>query len=124
MGYKQVHLVLNDHRVISWNKLYSQKHWSYRKRVADNIHWLVRESLDPDWPMFTKPVSITIAAGTKGRIPDCDNVCAKLYIDGLCGWLIEDDSPKYVTAVTTTSKRAKANNVVITVEESNNAIQN
>jgi len=31
-------IILNDHKVISWNIIYSIKHWSRRKALADEIH--------------------------------------------------------------------------------------
>lgn len=94
---------LPDERPISWNKLYAGVHWRKRKAEADRVHMVVRSALDPESTPYTVPVSIAVEARFAHHPLDCCNVPAKLYIDGLLGWLIEDDDPRYVSSVTTTS---------------------
>jgi hypothetical protein len=99
-----IEIVLPDHRPPSWNTIYAGVHHSKRKQVADAIHVLVRAYIDPDWPMYSVPVNITVQATFKGkRALDPCNIPAKLYIDGLLGHLLQDDGPKYVFSVTTKS---------------------
>lgn len=102
---RQITLTLEDEQPISWNKMYAGRHWSKRQVEARRVHLAVRVALDPDWPIFDKPVAITVRAYFKNRRVqlDCSNVAAKLYEDGLIGWLIKDDSPQYVRSMTTVS---------------------
>ena len=96
-------IVLMDERPTSWNQFYAGQHWSKRVQMAKDKHWLIRTALDPSIQPFTEPVDITITAYFKNKPLDADNICAKLYIDGLCGRVLEDDSPKWVRSVTTSS---------------------
>lgn len=106
-----VTLILDGEQPISWNKMYAGAHWSKRKGEADRVHLTVRAAfdpqllLDPEWVIFDKPVAITVTAYFKNKRVqlDASNVPAKLYEDGLIGWLIEDDNPKYVRSMTTVS---------------------
>jgi hypothetical protein len=96
---RKVSLVLLDEKPISWNLLYAGKMtWRQRNEEAARVHLAVRCALDPDWPMFTVPVEIEIRVFFKNKAVQLDwaNVPAKIYEDGLIGWLIKDDSPKYV----------------------------
>lgn len=97
-------IVLENERPLSWNKLYAGKHWSVRKTAADAAHALMRCAVGADAEKFTEPVRIRVTAYFKSRPLDADNICAKLYIDGLIGRILEDDSPKYVAEVTTVSR--------------------
>ena len=54
--------------------------------------------------MFDVLVDITITAYFDKRPLDASNICAKLYEDAIKGWLIVDDSPKYVRSVRTVSE--------------------
>ena len=107
-------LIIQDHKVISWNKLYQQKHWSYRKELADTIHNLVfflakQQKIKP----VKKKIDIYIQA-YQTRTIDSDNICAKLYIDGLkFAKIIKDDTPKYVGKVTLESIKSKQNSISI-----------
>jgi hypothetical protein len=102
---EQITLVLEGEQPMSWNKIYAGLHWSNRKTEARRVHMAVRTALDPDWPMFDGPVAITVTAYFKNRRLqlDASNIAAKMYEDGLIGWLIEDDSPQYVRSMTTIS---------------------
>jgi hypothetical protein len=105
MSNRILTLTLENEKPISWNKMYSGLHWSKRKDEVDRVHLTVRAALDPDWAIFTEPVAITVTAYFKNRRVqlDCSNIAAKLYEDGLIGWLIKDDGPKYVQSMTTIS---------------------
>lgn len=102
---RTITLMLLGEQPMSWNKMYSGLHWSKRQSEAERVHLAVRGALDPDEPIFDKPVAITVRAYFKNKRVqlDCSNIAAKLYEDGLIGWLIEDDRPQYVEAITTVS---------------------
>ena len=115
---RTVTLTLDGERPVSWNTFYAGSHWSKRKAEAERVHALVRAALDPDTPPFTRPVHVTVTAYYKSRPADASNVAAKLYEDGLIGWLLVDDSPAHVAAVTTCSRVDRERpRVVIEVRE-------
>lgn len=108
-------IILEDHKTISWNKLYEQKHWGARKKLVDTIHELVFYSIQPeDRKLFPCLVDISLTAYSN-RPTDTDNICAKLYIDGLKGKVIADDNIKHVRRVILESKKSKGNYLVIEV---------
>ena len=80
------------------NRFYAGVHWAVRKKTADYWHQLVVESMVkaklPCMP-FNKPVRVSLKVNSR---LDIDNhaFLAKLIIDGLKGYLIEDDNRKYV----------------------------
>jgi hypothetical protein len=104
---KKIKIIIKDHKIISWNKLYSQNHWSIRSALAEEIHMLVYASIiEQNIKKVKGKVDIHIIAHQKRPI-DPDNICSKLYIDGLKGRVIEDDTPEYVGKVTTESVKDK-----------------
>ncbi len=56
-----------------------------------------------------KRVEVEVVGYFDKRPLDPDNVCSKIYLDALKGWLIEDDSPKFIDRVSTASRIDKAN---------------
>ena len=110
-------IVLEGERPISWNKMYSGMHWTKRKEEADRVHQLVWATLYQfdDMPYqhsdFMKDgrVDIIVTAYFKNRPLDPDNICSKLYIDGLVGNVIEDDTREFVRRVSTQSEVDKEN---------------
>lgn len=111
-------LVLDGERPLSWNELYSGKHWSIRQAKAQRAHALVRAALDPEDPPFERPVNITVTAWFDKQPQDCDNLASKIYIDGLIGWWLVQDSPLYVRSVTTVARIDHAHpRLVIECEE-------
>lgn len=106
-------LVLPNERPQSLNKLYAGQHWSYRSILAMQTHALIRASLREMGICKPQPfpyrVNITITGYFKGRILDSDNISAKMYVDGLKGILLIDDSPKYVGTVSTRSEHDNEN---------------
>lgn len=86
---------------LSLNSVYSSKHWSARKRQAEQIHNIVKmELLIRRIPknLFKKPLRIDFYWNS---LLDLDNhgYVAKLIIDGLKGYLIKDDSKKYIIEI-------------------------
>ncbi len=108
-----------DHKAISWNQLYKQGHWSERSSLAKQIHRLVAISCIADFNVslktIKKKVDISIIAHYKDkRRRDSDNVCAKLYLDGLKEkGIIKDDDTRYVGKVTTEAKIGQKENKVV-----------
>lgn len=96
-------IVLEGERPVSWNQFYSGKHWTHRRQAAANVRLLMRSVLDPDAEPFTVPVAVTVTVYFRDHPQDADNVCAKLYIDGLKGFILADDSPAHVVRVMTCS---------------------
>ena len=105
-------LILDGERPISWNVLYSGKHWGARKKYADEIHekvfYTIRESYADPIP-FDSRVHITVRAFFNKSPLDPCNIPAKIYIDGMHGLIIHDDTMEYVASVTTESHMDKEN---------------
>ena len=95
-------IVITNHKAVSWNKLYSSKHWTVRSKLAQYIHTLMLESIGRRTLTAKFPVDIKITAYYKDkRRRDSDNICSKLYIDGLVPRLLPDDNVKYIRWVST-----------------------
>ena len=115
-------ITLPGERPTSWNKFYSGSHWTKRKAAKDQAALTVRQALPPQvingegWPA-RGPVRITVTAYMTGRLYDVDNVCTKLYIDALKGWVIKDDGPDLVTAVTPVVKRSSSPRVELVIDD-------
>lgn len=96
-------IILEDEKPMSWNNFYAGKHWTFREDEARRVHTLVHlQTLQ--YKRFTKPVDIIITVYGDRKLLDCDNIPAKLYIDGLKSKVIIDDTPKWVDSVTTRSR--------------------
>jgi len=111
-------ITLDDHRPTSWNKYYSGLHWWERKSLTDEVHSLVVATLGPEFETFDVPVDIVVTAYFKSHPQDPDNICTKMYIDGLVGRVIHNDTMEYVASVTSRSRKAKENRVEIEVQQS------
>ncbi|MCG3203945.1 MAG: hypothetical protein KCHDKBKB_00622 [Elusimicrobia bacterium] len=110
-------IILDNHKTISWNKLYSQNHWIYRKKLAEEIHTLIWIATKQQKIKPVKTCSIVLEA-YKTRTIDPDNICAKLYIDGLKeSKIIIDDTPQYIYSVVTKSIKAKEDCLKIVIVE-------
>ena len=98
-------ITIPDESPMSWNSLYSGKHWSVRWNEAKRVHKIVRAHLDPEQPVYHLPVNIHIRAyfASISQQLDADNIIGKIYVDGLKGWLIPDDTAGHVASVTTSS---------------------
>ena len=79
------------------NAYWAGKHWSQRKKDADDFHSIVWAELRKQgFPraMFTKPVSISFFHNTR---MDIDNHAAieKMVVDALKGYFLENDSKRF-----------------------------
>jgi hypothetical protein len=101
-------IILKDEKPMSLNKMYAGIHWSVRKLEAERVHYLVLAEVKKP-QLFLHPVDITITAYFNKRVLDPDNIVGKLYIDGLKGLLITDDTYEYVRSVKTISAVDKQN---------------
>jgi len=79
------------------NKLYAGGHWAIRKKKADKWHNLVHQCLVEQLPkrIFDVPVIIDISYDSRLDI-DNHGYLSKLIVDGMKGYLIHEDSRKYV----------------------------
>lgn len=110
-------LVLDNHRVISWNTLYSGVHWATRKRLVDEIHQLIfHEALLQGIEPCKGKADLSLVAYQKRPI-DSDNICNKIYIDGLkiAGYL-KDDTTKFLGWSKSLSVKDKKDQLIITIE--------
>lgn len=96
---------------VGWNELYAARHWIHRHRIAKAAHAAtqdaIRYRIGPngiarlnDVQMLTQRVDIRCQGFYTGKTDDPDNLCVKVYIDGLVGLLLKNDSRKYVRWVT------------------------
>ena len=98
-------IVLEGERPVSWNKFYAGMHWGQRKLEADRVHELVGWTLkELAYGMFETRVDIQVVVYFKNRPQDSDNICSKMYIDSLKGFVIEDDTREFVRKVTVQSE--------------------
>ena len=80
------------------NSIYAGKHWSERKKQAQEVHLLVRAAIrkqNRSVRIFREPVSVSIWYNSRLDI-DNHGYLAKLIIDGMKGVLIQDDDRRYV----------------------------
>lgn len=85
------------------NAYYSGKHWAQRKKDADELHALTLAAMRRQKvkkKIFKAPVSLTFLFDDG---LDCSNhaVIVKAVEDAMKGWVIVDDSPRYVKSITT-----------------------
>jgi hypothetical protein len=99
--------------------MYSGQHFS--KRVAAKNLWraLVHEALPLVYEMYTVPVDIYVQAEYKKQPCDSDNLCDKILIDALKGYIIKDDDPNYVAWTSTRSFKSNRDHVTIMIVEAN-----
>ena len=103
-------LILDGERPVSWNTFYAGTHWRKRSEIVRDVHLAVKAALMQNGrvPPFEEPVTITITSYFKGRQLDPDNITGKLYIDALVHeGVLHNDTPRYVDAVTTRSRKDK-----------------
>lgn len=94
-------LPLKVNSKLSLNSIYSGSHWRKRQKQAEQIHEAVKLTLlSQRVPklIFEKPVNIEFHWNS---MLDLDNhgYLTKLIIDGLKGYLIRDDTKKYVREI-------------------------
>lgn len=83
------------------NALYAGLHWAVRKKNADYWHELTRLSMQrAALRKAPVPYPVKVVFYYDDRL-DCDNhaYISKMVVDGMKGWLIEDDSRRYVRSV-------------------------
>lgn len=110
-------IVLEGERCANWQTIYKSRNDHVRNKIAKEKHELVitylrseylPDSDDPDKPYkpLPYPVKLTYTAYSKGNICDPENLCSKVYTDGLVrAGILEDDSSKYVHSVTLISRK-------------------
>lgn len=83
------------------NRIYAGMHWAERKRQAEYMHALVRSELNRQGikpGIIEEPVELWLWYNSR---LDCTNhgYLTKLIEDALKGYLLKDDSRKYVKGV-------------------------
>lgn len=91
-----------------WNKrfglnaYYAGKHWNERKRDAEELHMIARAAMRRagiKQKIIENPVKLTFLFDDG---LDCSNhaIIVKAVEDAMKGWIIKDDSRKYVKSIT------------------------
>ena len=96
-------IVLEGERPDSINQFYAGMNYYHRTRVVKRAkERLIAELLVMEVPRdpFRGPVSITMTAYFDRNQMDASNLMLKMYEDALKGWVLIDDTPKYVPMVT------------------------
>lgn len=86
----------------SLNNIYSSKHWTHRKSYVNAIHTIVRNALKSNRvpkEIFRRPVAIRLVYPLDNLDIDNHGYFAKCVVDGLKGWVIKDDTRKYVVEI-------------------------
>jgi hypothetical protein len=97
-------------RLPSWNTFYGGTHYHTRSRIKKTWAEIMRSAiLEKGAVMFDERVDISITAFYKGRVPDSDNICAKVIIDPLIGLVIREDDSSVVRRVILEARHDKAN---------------
>ena len=83
------------------NAYYAGKHWSARKRDAEELHWMTRSAMRRAGireRTLRNPVEITFRWDDR---LDIDNhaVIGKAIVDGMKGYILQDDNRRYVRRV-------------------------
>ena len=83
------------------NAYYAGKHWSARKRDAEELHWMTRSAMRRAGireRILRNPVEITFRWDDR---LDIDNhaVLGKAIVDGMKGYILQDDNRRYVRRV-------------------------
>ena len=85
----------------SLNQIYSGIHWTKRKTMAEEIHTLTILGLRKSKvrkEVFNMPVNIIIKYNSRLDI-DNHGWLSKMITDGMKGYLIKDDTKKYVKSL-------------------------
>lgn len=104
-----------------WNKrfglnaYYAGKHWAQRKKDAEELHALAQWCMKKAHirkKVFESPVKITFLFDDG---LDCSNhaVIVKAVEDAMKGWIIKDDSRRYVKSITTTFHEENCIRVIV-----------
>lgn len=83
------------------NAYYAGKHWSARKRDAEELHWLARSAMRRAGireRLIQNPVEITFR-WDDGLDVDNHAVMGKAFLDAMKGYIIRDDNRRCVRRV-------------------------
>ena len=106
----------------SWNQYWAGVHWS--KRAATALDWrvlvaaAVRKQYGELAPVIVDyPVTLVVTVEKADHILDCSNVCVKVLEDALKPWLLQDDSPGFVSCVVAMSALGPRNVTTVRIYE-------
>ena len=97
---KTIRFIISEKKLgqYSMNELYAGGHWSKRKREAEYWHRLTQLEMRSQGikkRLLKNPVYIRFCFNTAMDV-DNHGYLVKMIIDGMKGYLIQDDSKKYV----------------------------
>lgn len=104
---------------VSLNQFFGRASWHTRRKLQHAFKVAVLRGLSQagiERGTLSTPVGITIVGLYNGRVLDHDNIAAKLIIDPLKGYLLADDSPKYIAWVKLSGKKSAQAGTEITLE--------
>lgn len=99
------------------NAIYSGKHWTKRQKDSQYWHALVKEQLQEQniaKKPFERPVRIVFSWNSRLDI-DNEAYKRKLIIDALKGWVIYDDTKRYVRELA--DKITSEEYIIVEIEE-------
>ena len=110
-------------RSISLNDIYGADSWAVRAKLVSQVHEQVTWQLKIDnvpRVFFAPRVDIHVDAYFRDHWLDSSNIPLKIFEDGLKGWVIENDDPRFVRKVSAQSHLSETGreSVVITVKHS------
>lgn len=102
----------------STNISYAGQHWSKRKNTADYWHQLVMVEMRRQLPkhLHDNPVMITISYNS-GLDIDNHSAISKQIIDGMKGYLLHDDTRKYVQCLIQKFHEGSKDKIIVEVTE-------
>ena len=105
---------LNDLPKISLNKFFGRMHWTKRKQIVDNYHWIIKSQFKD---VLSKDNVYRVKYSFEfKRIPlDASNCVAALKL--IEDVIFEDDSYKIVEEISITSRKGIKDKVTITIKE-------
>ncbi|MCK5605324.1 hypothetical protein KAR91_25755 [Candidatus Pacearchaeota archaeon] len=97
-------LILKDLPKISLNLWYSGTHWSKRKEIKDNYHWLIKSQFKHVFSK-DKQYEVDYVFYFKGAPLDVTNCAAMVKL--IEDIIFQDDNWKIINKITISSRKAK-----------------
>lgn len=112
-----IKIIIPKFRPPTWNAIYQSKHWSTRAKLVQMVHGEVAFASRGILPLPLGSLhDVHIDVYFKNRPYDSDNVPIKVFVDGLKGRILKDDTISYIRRVSSESHIDKLNpRVVITL---------
>ena len=108
-------ITLIDLPKTSLNKFYSGGHWIIRKKIKDNFKLVIKSQYTNVFPK-DQQYKVRYDFEFKSRPLDVSN-CVGGMVKIIEDTIFEDDSPKTILEITSTSRKGKYDLVYITISE-------